>query len=314
MTLTDRYVATTLRRIPAGKRDDIDRELRGSIADAVDARVESGADPVDAETEVLTELGDPDRLAAEYLERPLYLIGPGLYLDWRRLLSVLLWIAPIPGVVVLVLDLLDGASPGEAIASGIWTAAVVALQILFWTTLVFAVLERNGHRRGHLTGEWTVERLPETDTNRGVSLGDTVWTIAFLVVGLAVVFLQRNFSAYRYADGSSIPILDPDLWSFWLPALIAVLVLSAVFEVVKYAVGHWTVTLAVVNTVLNLLFTIPLVWLASVDRLFQPDYFEAAFGDTGDSMRVANTIVIVVAIGVAVWEIGDGWWKVLRSR
>ncbi|NLU65510.1 hypothetical protein HCA61_25105 [Rhodococcus sp. HNM0563] len=314
MTLTDRYVATTLRRIPGDKRDDIDRELRGSIADAVDARVESGADPVDAETEVLTELGDPDRLAAEYLERPLYLIGPGLYLDWRRLLSVLLWIAPIPGVVVLVVDLLDGASSGEAVASGIWTAAVVALQIAFWTTLVFAVLERNGHRRGNLTGEWTVERLPEADTNRRVSLGDTVWTIAFLVVGLAVLFLQRNYSAYRYPDGSSIPILDPDLWSFWLPALIAVLVLSAVFEVVKYAVGHWTVTLAVVNTVLNLLFTIPLVWLASIDRLFQPDYFEAAFGDTGDSMRVANTIVIVVAIGVAVWEIGEGWWKVLRSR
>ena len=64
MTLTDRYVAATLRSIPVDKRDDIDRELRASITDAVDARVESGSDPAEAEERVLTELGDPARLAA----------------------------------------------------------------------------------------------------------------------------------------------------------------------------------------------------------------------------------------------------------
>ena len=43
---------------------------------------------------MLTELGDPDKLAAGYTDRPLYLIGPRYYLDWWRLLKLLLWIVP----------------------------------------------------------------------------------------------------------------------------------------------------------------------------------------------------------------------------
>ena len=39
MTLTDRYIAAALRSLPADKHQDIGRELRGSIADAVDARI-----------------------------------------------------------------------------------------------------------------------------------------------------------------------------------------------------------------------------------------------------------------------------------
>ncbi|MFD6860266.1 permease prefix domain 1-containing protein [Rhodococcus sp. NPDC060086] len=314
MTLTDRYIATTLRRIPTDKRDDIDRELRGSIADAVDARIDSGIDPVAAETEVLTELGDPDRLAAEYAGRPLYLIGPELYLGWRRLLAVLLWIAPIPGVVVLALDVIEGGAVGSAIASGIWVTAIVAVQIVFWTTLVFAVLERNGHRQRDLAGEWTVERLPDTVGDRQIRLSDTVWAVAFQIFVIAAVILQRDFTAYQDADGSTIPILDPELWSFWIPVLLALTALGAVLEIVKYAVGHWTVSLAAAVTVVSVLFTVPLVWLGSTDRLFEPAYFEAAFGATTEPMRVANVVVIVVALGVAAWEIGEGWWKLLRTR
>ena len=41
-SLVDRYVYTALRRVPQQQRSDIDRELRASIHDAVDARVQSG--------------------------------------------------------------------------------------------------------------------------------------------------------------------------------------------------------------------------------------------------------------------------------
>ena len=38
-TLTDRYVWAVLKSLPEAKRADIDRELRASIADDIDARV-----------------------------------------------------------------------------------------------------------------------------------------------------------------------------------------------------------------------------------------------------------------------------------
>ncbi|WP_455606221.1 permease prefix domain 1-containing protein, partial [Cellulosimicrobium funkei] len=121
MTLTDRYVAATLRRVPASQHADLEQELRTSVADAVEAKVEAGADPARAETDVLNDLGDPDRLAADLAGRPLYLIGPTLYLDWLRLLKMLLWVALIPGAIVLTTDLVDGGPVGSAIWSGIWT-------------------------------------------------------------------------------------------------------------------------------------------------------------------------------------------------
>ena len=58
-TLTDRYVEATLRRLPEGQRPDIERELRASIADAVDGRVEAGRRTGRCGAAVLTELGDP---------------------------------------------------------------------------------------------------------------------------------------------------------------------------------------------------------------------------------------------------------------
>ena len=84
-SLVDRYVYTALRRVPEQQRADIDRELRASIEDAVDARVDAGEEHDAAVTATLTELGDPDRLADSYAGRPGYLIGPALFTPWRRL-------------------------------------------------------------------------------------------------------------------------------------------------------------------------------------------------------------------------------------
>src|SRR4051794_17665934 len=48
-TLTDRYVAATLRSLPERQRPEIERELRASIADAVEDRIEGGTKPKAAE-------------------------------------------------------------------------------------------------------------------------------------------------------------------------------------------------------------------------------------------------------------------------
>ncbi len=98
--LTERYLAAALHGIPQAQRPDVERELRSSIADAVEDRVRGGEDQADAEKAVLEELGDPARLAAGIAGRPLYLIGPDLFVEYRRLLVLLLTIVlPIVGLV-----------------------------------------------------------------------------------------------------------------------------------------------------------------------------------------------------------------------
>ena len=80
--LTERYLRAAITGLPASTQEDLRTELTALIMDATEARIDQGEEPSQAEWAVLTQLGDPALLAAEYADRPLHLIGPGYYLTW----------------------------------------------------------------------------------------------------------------------------------------------------------------------------------------------------------------------------------------
>ncbi|MCO1598531.1 permease prefix domain 1-containing protein [Micromonospora sp. RHAY321] len=311
-TLTDRYLAATLRSVPTQRREEIATELRASIEDMIEDRAGGGQDATTAEREVLTELGNPDLLAARYADRRLQLIGPTYYLVWLRLLKLLITFIPaIVGTVVAVIDVADGKGFG-AIGTGIGTAIQVAVQIAFWLTLTFALIERF-QPTVDLPG-WTVDQLPDVPAHKDISLADTIASIAMLVLTIGYLPFQHYQSWVHETDGGNIPLLDPALWSFWLPALIAVLVATLVFEIVKYRIGRWTWTLFGVKALLNLAFSVPVVWLALSDRLLNP-----ALGDRLSWLAETdnrNTLGAAIALGAAVvlvWDLIDTATKTRRQ-
>ncbi|GAB3958471.1 hypothetical protein GCM10027614_76050 [Micromonospora vulcania] len=157
--LTDRYLAATLRSVPTQRREEIATELRASIEDMIEARTDDGQDAATAEREVLTELGNPDQLAARYADRRLQLLGPTYYLVWLRLLKLLLSFIPaLVGVIVAVVEAAEGKGPGSAIGTGIGTALEVAVHIAFWLTLTFVLIDRFQPTAD--LPVWTVDQLP----------------------------------------------------------------------------------------------------------------------------------------------------------
>ena len=143
-TLTDRYVDAAMRTVPEKQRPDLSAELRASIDDQIDARVDAGEPPRGAERAVLTDLGDPDKLAAGYTDRPLHLIGPRYYLDWWRLLKLLLWIVLPFAAFGVALGLTLAGKPFGEIVGTVWVVLITTtVHLFFWTTLVFALVERN---------------------------------------------------------------------------------------------------------------------------------------------------------------------------
>ena len=90
-TLTDRYIAVTLNRVPPKARPDIERELRAAIADDMDARIELGEAPDAAEYAAVKELGSPTVLATRYSGRSGGLIGPELYPSYLGTVQTLCW-------------------------------------------------------------------------------------------------------------------------------------------------------------------------------------------------------------------------------
>ncbi len=318
-TLTDRYVWAAARSVPEAQRRELERELRERIGDETDALLERGSSPEEAERTVLTELGDPVALAAGYVDRPLQLIGPRYYLTWWRLLKLLLAIVvPISAVGVALGKAISGAPIGDVIGSAVVVSLSVVVHIGFWTTLVFAVLERSPAPEGKrgIDALWTLDQLPVTvEPVRTSRLADLIAAVFFLVV-FAVAIVWQQFGIPWVPQLEAVPLLDPALWSFWLPYFIAVIGLEILFAVAVYAIG-WTWWLAGVNVLLNVLFTVPALWLLVEGRLINPVALEAMGWPWGDAGPIVVAVVVVTFVGVALADIVDGFvktWRAGRAR
>lgn len=308
-TLTDRYVDAAMRTVPEKQRSDLGDELRVSIADQIDARVENGESPDAAEVAVLTELGDPDKLAAGYTGRVLHLIGPRYYLDWWRLLKLLLWI--VPACVVFGIGLgqtLAGQNPGTTIGQMVLGAMQAILQVSFWTTLVFVILERTGHETMD-AGPWTPARLPEPKQT-GAALGDAIAVIVCLLVTAGAIVWDLTLG---FVPGHHVSILNPQLWPEAVIALFIVMALRAGVAVVVFVRGRWTPVLATINTFLALAVWILLAFTAG--SALNPAFFEIVVGSDADTVQHVLTVLIwVSAAGIVAWDAIDSILKARRSR
>lgn len=306
-SLVDRYVFTALRRVPEQQRADIDRELRASIDDAVDAKVEAGKRRNDAIESTLLELGDPDRLADRYADRSNYLIGPESFGAWRRLMLALFsTVLPIVVAVTVLVQLFDDPSIGKVIGTMVTTVLTVGTHLAFWTTLVFAIIERTGHGRAKLSTTWSLQDLPKYEP-RSMTRMELGAGLVWPVVLIAALVLQQ----FTFTD---VPVLDPANWSFWWPFLILMFALDGVYQVWAYRLGTWTRTVTAVNAVLGVLAAAPMIWLLATDRFFNPAFPQLADLGSGSPKRWVTLAVIAAIALTSLWDILDVARRVERVR
>ena len=293
-SLTDRYVAATLRSIPAAQRDDIERELRASIADALEDQTE---------VEVLTELGDPSRLAASYADRPLHLIGPAVYLDYRRVLAILLSsIVPLIVVAVGVASFHGGAALPEALGAAANAALVVAMHLVLWTSLVFVVIDRT-FARGRSSAAWSPLSLPELPAKR--------IDVAALVGGSVMSTVIAAVLIVMQAIGPGM--ISPPLWESGALLLVIVFAAASVaFDVVGYYVG-WGVPQAISNAALSVLFVVTVVGVARGGELLNPVFFEDWPEGAGPDGVITWIIVIVITL-LSITNALDGFARARTAR
>ena len=309
-SLTDRYVHATLRSVPEAQRTEIGAELRASIADMIDGRIAAGEPEADAERAVLLELGNPDMLATQYSSRPSRLIGPPWFAVWKRLtITLLAWIPALVALIVVTVEIFEGSATSDIVAAGIGTLWQVAVQIAFWTTLVFAILDWTNASVDD--GCWDVDKLPDAPKERQVSLGDTVGAVGFALVMAGLIVYQQVFSWFSDDSGDRVSILDPDLWSLWIPVILASIAGGIAIDLVRYRVGRWTFGQAIATVVVNAAFAVPVLWLLQQDALFNPAFVDAV-GMSSDQLGYLTT---GTAIGVAVvcgWDVIESFVKAFR--
>jgi hypothetical protein len=255
------------------------------------------------------------RLAASYSGRPLHLIGPAVYPDWLRLLKVLLaLVVPLAMVASLVARAFTGGLTGDTVgatmASTVLTGLSTAAHLAFWVTLSFVVVERSGAGSPTKIVTWDPDQLP--DTSRKVSLVESIASIAVLAL-FATALVWQQVASPVVSDGRVVPVLDPALWSSWLPWFIAVIVLEMAFAVWLYRARAWTWRHAAANVALNLAFAVPAITLLQSGRLFNPEFIAAMV--EGGWPAAENHLVAITTVGIAVvstWDAVDGLLKARR--
>lgn len=300
-TLTDRYVSAAVKGIPAGQQEDIAAELQASVSDAVEDLVGHGMNREDAEVRALTQLGDPAALAARYGGRPQHLIGPGFFREYVTILTtVLAVVLPIIFVALLIAHVGFGSDPVAGMFSVVGGVFQVGVQVAFWITLIFAIVERTTEPAG--SQPWTPDRLPNV-VERRIGVGETAFSVAILSLLIWALLWQRT---HWLVD--DLPAINPDLWTLWMPALVVVLGASLVLEIVKYRIGVWTVPLAVVNTLLNAAFAGIVVWLWNGSGIVNP-----ALALPEGVPMLLNAIPWVV-VAISIFDTAEGWWKLQPGR
>ena len=225
-------------------------------------------------------------------------------------------VVPIIAIVAGVAAVLDDESLGGVLGTA-WVAAItVAVHLAVWVTVVYAVLERAGVFDTQADGTgiegvaWSPDQLPSLSESADVGPGETIGaTIAGALMIAFIVYQQRWFRV----DGERLPILDPDLWSFWIPLMLVALAADIVLTILIGVRRRVTWTHAWINLGIATAFAGPVIWLATDDRLLNPD-FVARFDWLTENVNAVNTAIaasVVLAWGLDVY---DKFRRAWRSR
>jgi hypothetical protein len=317
-SLIERYLDSVAHDVPRQRRDEVTARVRASIESDVDRRVAEGAPLKDAEWQTLAEHGDPKRVA-DAEAGPRSLIGPRLYPDYVRVLrTVAVIVLPLVAALVALGSGLAGENPLEVLASVLSAVVGAAVQVAFWVTVVFAVLDRRGVVLGGGAGVWSPADLPAAPRT-GVGLGETIAAIAVQVLLIGLVLWPWQY--WSSADADPVPVLNVDLRPEVTAVLVVVLVAGIVLAAVTYRIGRWTMGLAAVNTVLDVVFAGVVIWLVATGRLLDQTFLDALGAspvlEPGQAEQAVNALGVLIAtavgFGCAV-DLLDGWRKALRTR
>lgn len=333
MKLIDIYIQEVTRRLPEKNQADIALELRSTIEDMLPENYTE-----EEVKEALEKLGSPVALASGYLDRPMYLIGPRYFDVYVTLLKIILPIAAAIALIVTTSENIFSYSAEDVlinsiitiIGNGIWTILNTALQAFFWITLVFAILERTEitNDQSPLTSslkKWTpddLNNIPSILKEKKISKHSIFGSLLAIGIFTAVYFnAVRLLGVYEQIDGKLrliVPTFNQDvLQSYWLIVLISIAV-EIILVCYKFIVGQWTMNVAVMNLVRNLVSTTVFIIIFSNTNLINPAFFkylENLFHIPIEIGTPSLFVLIFLVVLFAILDVIQGFRKAtIKSR
>jgi hypothetical protein len=327
MKIIDLYIQEVTRRLPEKSREDIALELRSTIEDMLpDDYTEEEVKPV------LEKMGNPAILATGYLDRPMYLIGPRYFDIYINLLKIILPIAAVVSLISLIANTIISYSGEEAvlnilldsIGTGIWAILSTGIQVFFWLTVVFAIIERTDHKDSQIPltacfKEWTPEDLyniPYIPKEKAIPKVEVFLGLLWTAIWASIYFNAASLLGVYEKGNNGLEFVMPTfnqevLLSYW-PLVVMVIGLEIAVAAFKLLTAQWTRKIATLNTVMHGVSSLVFIIIISNNQLFNPafvTYMTDLFSITGDFSTWILWGAIVTFLLFAAIDIYQGFRK-----
>ncbi|MGI5848946.1 MAG: hypothetical protein ACOX8Q_02575 [Christensenellales bacterium] len=305
--LINRYIFDVIRRLPAAKRSDIEKELRSLIDDMLSDKT-SGTLPTQQDIgAVLIDLGRPAELASKYTQSKRYLIGPD-YFDIYILVLKIVLAATVFGTIIAQIIGFTVNHPqniGGTFAVFIATVLSALVQAFAFVTIVFVLLERFIFKNKGLKGQWKPDDLPPVPAkNIIIKRSEPIVGIVFVIV-VIIIFNTAPWLMGAFAGKTAIPIFNLTTLKSMLPLINVMLCLGILKEIFRLVSGHYSVRLAIAVTALNIsalilficIFAPPAIWNANFMTSLHTCYgIKWAASSTAASLWYAAPKVLTVLV------------------
>jgi hypothetical protein len=318
MKLIDRYVAEVGRRLPLVKgRTDIEKELRSTLEDMLEDRVQKAGRPADEamEIELLKEYGAPDKVAATYNQHP-YLIGPRMFPFFTMVLKIVITVLAIvllvtTGIEIATLSPMSGPEFAKAIGEGLAGIVSAAIAAFGNIVLVFAILERfvpASEFKMDEEKEWDPASLTKEPEPNDVKPWEPILAIVFTFIAISIFNFNPQLIGFYNFSGEKWTVFPALTEAFFrlLPLINISWVAEIILNGMLLRAGRWDISTRLVNigikifqvVILYLLFTGPSILAVTPASLQASGIFDANAAQTLGTMAQLG---IRIALGLGIF-------------
>lgn len=275
--MIDRYIYAVTRKLPEKSREEIGDEIRGLILDMLED-IDDTVSEEEKIGKVLKSLGDPEKLANKYRDKERYLIGPN-YIDKYIFVIKVVSLSIFTGISIAsgIGGLFSREGVMEFIGGYIDTLFSALLQGAAWVTGIFAFLEYKeiSIDEAAENKEWDPSKLPDISHKKAIiSRGESIFSIIFTTIFTAIFFFSPEYVGIYYKIGNDlrfVQVLNLDAYESFRFIILIIFTISIIKVLIKIIEGKWTIRLAIIDTILNIISSILSINIISNSSIWNSD-------------------------------------------
>lgn len=263
--LIERYIQqfeTTLGN--DSKRKDIVQELRSNIDEMLEAYDVQDEAAVRA---VLTELGDPIKLAYSYSGKPYSLISGQYFTVYKMVLKYVAFAVLLGAIVAAIVNIVMGI-PSEDRFQALYDIVPSLLAAVGAVTVIFYFIERSGKSLD--SKAWQIEDLPEfISKSKIIPLSEAITGLVISTIFYFVGVLAPRIPIEAiYIEGMPLRIFDYSAWLNIIPFFTLIYVASLVKHIVMLLVRKYGLKVGLTTIVVDLIQLATFAWLILKSPMF----------------------------------------------